>query len=277
DLYELTARALRSGLESPIDREQLIFEKQSAAREMLADAGVAEDKIDDVWALLTEDYFLRHRSEEIAWHTEVLADSDLESEYGFLEIRKQRDADRIAAILYTPQTKQTFAHVTAALGELGMTIFDARVVPIANGYSLDSYIFMEFDRGVHVDESRMSKIRRKLTRVLTAPDEHAAPVTRPAPRQVRMFTTKTTIDFGEDAANQRTVMELVAGDRPGLLSEVGRVFIELGVNIDTAKIMTIGERAEDVFYISNESGEPLDEESRNELRQRLIERLDDNA
>ena len=276
DLYELTARALRSGLENPIDRDQLILEKQSAARALLESAAVAEQKIRNIWSLLTDDYFLRHRSEEIAWHTEVLADSDVDSEHGFLDVRQQPDADGIEAVLYTPRKMRTFAHVTAVLDELGMTIVDARIVPIANGYSLDTYIFMEYDKRVHVDESRMSKIRRTLTRVLTAPDEHAAPVTRRAPRQVRMFETKTAIDFTKDQ-NQRTVMELVTGDRPGLLSDVGRVFVEMGINIDTAKIVTIGERAEDVFYISNVSGEPLSDKICAELRQRLCEGLDAKA
>ena len=72
-------------------------------------------------------------------------------------------------------------------------------------------------------------------------------------------------------------MELVAGDRPGLLSDVGRVFVEMGINIDTAKIMTIGERAEDVFYISDASGEPLDEAVCSALRERLFEQLDAQA
>ena len=276
DLYELTARALRSGLENPIDRDQLIFEKQSAARALLESAAVTQKKIRDIWSLLTDDYFLRHRSEEIAWHTEVLADSDIDSEHGFLDVRLQPDADGIQAVFYTPRKKRTFAHVTAVLDELGMTIVDARIVPIANGYSLDTYIFMEYDKGVHVDESRMSKIRRTLTRVLTAPDEQGAPVTRRAPRQVRMFDTKTAIDFTKDQ-NQRTVMELVTGDRPGLLSDVGRVFVEMGIDIDTAKILTIGERAEDVFYISNVSGEALSDKICAELRQRLIESLDAKA
>ena len=44
-------------------------------------------------------------------------------------------------------------------------------------------------------------------------------------------------------------MELAAGDRPGLLSTIGQTFIEFGINFETAKILTIGERAEDVFYI----------------------------
>lgn len=277
DLYELTARALRSGLENPIDRDQLIFEKQSAARALLESAAVSQKKIRDIWSLLTDDYFLRHRSEEIAWHTEVLADSDIDSEHGFLDVRLQPDADGIQAVFYTPRKKRTFAHVTAVLDELGMTIVDARIVPIANGYSLDTYIFMEYDKGVHVDESRISKIRRTLTRVLTAPDDQAAPVTRRAPRQVRMFDTKTAIDFTRDPEKQRTVMELVTGDRPGLLSDVGRVFVAMGIDIDTAKILTIGERAEDVFYISNVSGEALSDKICAELRQRLIESLDAKA
>jgi [protein-PII] uridylyltransferase len=136
---------------------------------------------------------------------------------------------------------------------------------------------MELDKRVHIDESRMSKIRRTLTRVLTATDDQTAAVTRPAPRQVRMFTTKTAIDFSEDRPNRRIVMELVAGDRPGLLSDVGRVFVELGINIETAKIMTIGERAEDVFYISDASGNPLDEKRCMALRERLLDHLDAKA
>ena len=277
DLYDFTARALRSGLENPIDREQLILEKQAAAEALLDKAGVSEKDIQQIWSLLTEDYFLRHRSEEIAWHTEVLADSDTESEHGFVDVRKQPGGDGIQAVFYAPQKKHTFARGTAGLGELGMTIVDARIVPLLNGYSLDTYIFMELDKRVHVDDSRMSKIRRTLTRVLTAQDEQAVAVTRPAPRQVRMFTTRTAIDFNEDNANRRTVIELVAGDRPGLLSDVGRVFLELGINIDAAKIMTIGERAEDVFYVSDGSGNPLGEESRAALRERLLDQLDTKA
>jgi [protein-PII] uridylyltransferase len=99
-------------------------------------------------------------------------------------------------------------------------------------------------------------------------------VTRRAPRQVRMFPTRTTVEFDEDVANGRTVMELVAGDRPGLLSTVGQVFIDLSIEIDTAKVMTIGERAEDVFYIVDKAGKPLTEELRNLLRERLTAKLD---
>lgn len=277
DLYELTARALRRGLENPIDREQLIGETQDSARRLLEAAGAGDAAIDRVWALFTEEYFLRYKSEEIAWHTEILADSDIESEYGLLEVRKQANGDGIEAVFYTPRLKRTFAHATALLAELGMTIVDARIVPVANGFSLDTYICMELDRRTEVDEARLTKIRRSMTRILTTDDARALKVTRRAPRQVRMFPTKTVIDFDHDVSNRRTVMELAAGDRPGLLSTVGQTFIEFGVNIETAKIMTIGERAEDVFYVVDEHGEQLTDEVCGQLRERLIERLDTNA
>ena len=277
DLYELTARALRRGLENPIDREQLITETQAAARKILEATGTAEAAVDRVWELFTEDYFLRFRSEEIAWHTEILADSDTESEYGLLDVRKQAAGDGIEAVLYTPRLKRTFAHATALLDELGMTIVDARIVPIANDFSLDSYIFMELDQRNEIDDARLNKIRRTLTRVLTTDETRALEVTRRAPRQVRMFPTKTVINFNNDISHKRTVMELAASDRPGLLSTVGQIFIEFEINIDTAKIMTIGERAEDVFYVVDEHNKLLTDEVCEQLRERLVERLDENT
>jgi len=274
DLYELTRRALRRGLENPIDREQLILEKQTKAREMLNASGLTDQRIDEVWQLMNTNYFLRHRAAEIAWHSEWLADSDTESDVGLVDVRRRENGDGVEAALYTPSTKRTFAHATAVLDELGMTIMDARIVPLEKGYSIDSFVFMELDDRVELDESRMNKIRRSLTRVLTAYDDNEVTVTRTVPRQARMFTTRASVEFSPSTTGDNTVFELVAADQPGLLSKIGRVFIEQGIDIEAAKIMTIGERAEDVFYICRESGGPLDEPEQAELRSALLARID---
>jgi [protein-PII] uridylyltransferase len=274
DLYELTRRAFRRGLENPIDREQLILEKQTKAREILNASGLDDKRINDVWQHMNPNYFLRHRSSEISWHTEWLADSDIDSEIGLVDVRRREDGDGVEAVLYTPHAKRTFAHATAVLDELGMTIMDARVVPLEKGYSIDSFVIMELDYRVDIDESRMNKIRRSLTRVLTAYDDNEVTVTRRLPRQARMFTTRTSVEFSPSSSSDNTVLELVAADRPGLLSAIGRVFIERGIDIEAAKIMTIGERAEDVFYIRDESGKPIDKNAEEELRQALLTRLD---
>jgi [protein-PII] uridylyltransferase len=274
DLYELTSRALRRGLENPIDRDQLILEKKSEARQALGDAGVDDLHIDRVWSLFDESYFLRHRPDEIAWHTEWLADSDTDSEFGLVDVRRQEKGDGVEAVLYTPRTHPTFAHATAVLDELGMTIVDARIMPIENSYSLDSFIFMELDKHIEIDEARINKIRRSLTRVLTANEENIATVTRAASRQVRVFKTATSVTFIENPADGQTVMELVSADRPGLLSKVGQTFLEQEIDIAAAKIMTIGERAEDVFYICNRDGSALSHGAQDELRDAIVSILE---
>jgi [protein-PII] uridylyltransferase len=102
-------------------------------------------------------------------------------------------------------------------------------------------------------------------------------VTRRAPRQVRMFSTPTQISFSDDPVKQRTILELIAGDRPGLLSQVAKVLMAERVIIHTSKIMTVGERAEDVFYVTDDSGRPLSSDARERLAQRLTESLDRRA
>jgi len=274
DLYELTHRALRRGLENPIDREQLILEKQRLARRSLQEFGVDQARIDSVWALLSETYFLRHREEEIVWHTEWLADSDTESAVGLLDVRRQIKGDGVEAVLYTPRSHRTFAHATAVLDELGMTIVDARIIPLENGYSLDTFVFMEQDKQTEIDDARMNKIRRSLTRVLTASEDNIVTVTRAVPRQARMFTTQMSVEFGDSLVDGETVMELVAADRPGLLSKIGKVFIEQNIGIAAAKIVTIGERAEDVFFIEHVDGSTLGPTDKERLRSALISTLD---
>jgi len=277
DLYELTQRALRRGLENPLDSEQLIAEKKNQARESLAQRDVDSERIEYIWNLFNDNYFLRHRSEEIVWHTAWLADANMDFEGGLLDVRLQPNGDGVEAVLYTPRVRHTFAHATAVLDEMGMTIVDARIVPIANGYSIDTYIFMELDKRMEIDQARLNRIHRALSRILTAAHDHTAKVTRSAPRRMRMFNTNTSVQFSDDVTHDRTVMDLVAADRPGLLSKVGQVFIELGIDIDAAKIMTIGERAEDVFYVSDEAGKPLDEPTKNRLRDTLVAKLDDKC
>lgn len=275
DLYVLTRRALRRGLENPIDRDLLLNEKKEKARAILVERGIPTERIDQVWALLNDNYFLKHRVKEITWHTEWLADSDTEFEFGLVDVRRRHTGDGVEAVLYTPREKRTFAHATAVLDELGMTIVDARIVPLDKDRSIVTLVFMELDRRVESDERRISKVRRSLTRILTAPSDKVASVTRTLPRQARMFTTQTTVDFSLTTSEDQTVLELRAADRPGLLSTIGQVFIEQGIDIEAAKIVTIGERAEDVFYVCLESGGgALNDAQQEALGAALLQKLD---
>ena len=89
-----------------------------------------------------------------------------------------------------------------------------------------------------------------------------------------MFHTPTTITVSVDERNQRSVLELTAGDRPGLLCDVGRALMDEMVELHAAKIMTVGERAEDVFYLTDFDNRPLGEAAAQRLKDRLAQALD---
>jgi len=275
EFYESTKRALRRGLENPIDKEELIAKTQARAIELLRSWRLRKRRIRKAWEPLTDEYFLRHTPPEIAWHTEKLIGHD-RAEGPLISVRQESDRGGTAVMVYTETARRTFARVTAMLDELGLTIVDARITPTADGHSLDTYHVLESD-GTPIDDlDRAQQIDRALTKALLKDDGSTLTVTRQAPRQVRMFSTATRINFGRDARN-RTLIELIAGDRPGLLSEVGRVLLDSGIAVHAARIMTIGERAEDVFCCTDDSGEPLSEAQCEALRARMIEQLDKAA
>ena len=89
-----------------------------------------------------------------------------------------------------------------------------------------------------------------------------------------MFNTPTQIAVSVDERNHRSVLELVAGDRPGLLCDIGKVLMEERIELRAAKIMTVGERAEDVFYVTDYENRPLDEAAALKLKSRLTQALD---
>jgi [protein-PII] uridylyltransferase len=275
EFYERTKQALRRGLESPIDQDELIAETQAKARELLTRAGVAGPKVDEVWQRFTDAYFLRHMPEEIAWHTQLLCEVKPDERSSIVSVQQQSGRGGTGISTYTPQTQHSFARTTALLDQLGLTIVDARITPTADGFSVDVYHVLEDTGAELTDLGRIRDIEQQLAHELSKPDDsRVATVTRRAPRQVRMFTTATQITFVDDPVNQRTIVELIAGDRPGLLSQVARVFMNERVEIYTSKIMTVGERAEDVFYVTGEKGSHLDAAARERLAARLSESLD---
>jgi [protein-PII] uridylyltransferase len=272
EFYERTKRALRRGLETPVDQEELIRETQATARGRMP--GVPAEQIAQVWSQWTEAYFLRYTPEEIAWQTTLLAGRSGLDDAPLVAIRQLADRGGTAVLTYTPQRVHSFARTTAVLDQMGLNVVDARLISSANGFSLETYVVLEDSGTVIADAVRIREIELGLWRALQKTEDAAMVVTRRAPRQVRMFSTPTQVNFTLDTRNNRTILELIAADRPGLLSEVGKVFKAERVAINGAKIMTVGERAEDVFYITDTDGWLLPEDACRRVQDALVLALD---
>ncbi len=276
DLYRLTKSALRRGLEHPIDLEELVADTQTQARALLHGVGIEDPQITPIWQRFTSEYFVRYKPGEIAWHTEALV-REQGSDDLLVDLRDSDTLGGTAILVYAPFRIHSFSRTTAVLDQMGLNILDARIVPTAEGHSLDTYTVLDSDGYPVSDPRRIAELQGRLLKALTGSEESAPAVTRRAPRQVRMFSTPVRIGFSQDAPNSRTVLELVAGDQPGLLSRVGQVLRAQEVELQNAKIMTVGERAEDVFFITTHAGEPLPTDQQDALRRALLIALDDSA
>jgi [protein-PII] uridylyltransferase len=274
EFYARVKRALRRGLESPIDQDELIRETQDAARRLLIEQRVSEVDVQRAWARFSAAYFLRHSPEEVAWHTRLLTEREPGSEEPLVAIAPHSIRGTSGVLVFGRPRRHGFARATAVLDQLGLTIVDARITPTGDGFSLDFYHVLEDDGAPITDEDRQREIERALWRSVQRPEDSPFAVSRRAPRQARMFNTPTQIAVSVDERNQRSVLELIAGDRPGLLCDVGKVLMEERIELHAAKIMTVGERAEDVLYVTDFDNRPLSEAAAERLKGRLTQALD---
>ena len=274
DFYERVKRALRRGLETPIDQDELERDTQDAARELLAAEQIEPAVLAKWWATLSSAYFLRHTPEEVAWHARAFARRAIDDDGPVVSVQAESERGTTAVTTFAPHRQHGFARSTAVLDQLGLTIVDARITPTHDGNSIDLYHVLEEDGSPIVDADRLEEIEVALRRSLQSPRDPQLAVSRRAPRQVRLFNTTTQIHLSVDERNNRSVLEIVAGDRPGLLCDIGKVMMEQRIDLLAAKIMTVGERAEDVFYVADAAQRPLDEPTAARLEARLREVLE---
>ncbi len=273
-LYEATRRALRRGLDSPIDKEERIREVQTQARRRLQGAQIAAERIDAVWEGFGDDYFLRHSADEITWHTRAILKRG-HDERSLVMARDDPGRGGTEIFIYTRDQDNLFALITSILDQLGLTILDARIMTGHSGYTLDSLTVLE-DSGLPIqNRGRIKEITTNLLHYLNQPDAVPPMPSRHISRIQRAFQMPTWVSFREDAANGRTIVELISWDRPGLLCRVGQAFMECGVQVHNAKIVTIGARVEDVFFVTDRENRPLNDARKYAaLRQALVDQLD---
>lgn len=267
ELYRAASRALWRGLDDPTDTAADIAACKRRARALLAGGNA---RVDELWAKLGEAYFLQYAPEEIVWHTRVLL-AAAGPPAAFL--RPAPGGIGTAIAIYSSREVFVFARVTAALAELGLTVQAARCVPVDENDTLDTYLVLEADASPLVDPRRLERVETLISEALSHTSEAAARVARRAPRQVRLFNTPTSIQYGSDPAQRHSVLELKASDRPGLLAAVGRSLRRTDTYLRTARIMTAGERAEDVFHITDAAGAPLSTPQQERLAAALREEI----
>ncbi len=276
ELYSTTHNALRRGLQNPAALADRLRENKEEAKDELLKLGLSEAAIESAWQHTSDDYFLRYSADEIAWHTMAIA-SSTEADLPLVLLRPQTHRGSAEIFVYTKDEGPVFSICTATLDQLGLTILDARIMTTHDNYVLNSFQVLE-QTGEPINELfRASHICTVLrNNLLHGEAKGYINIHRQSKsRQALHFPIPTTINFLSDPLNRHTVIELITTDHAGLLSKIGHAFIQQNINLQSAKISTIGSRAEDMFYITDQQLQPItDMDKQNLIREEILEMLD---
>jgi [protein-PII] uridylyltransferase len=248
DLFRAARRTL-TGNAVPVDAA--LTAKQDEALRLLRLYALPDSARDRLWGQLDTSYFLRHDAQEIAWQTRQLF-GHVDAGRTVVRARLAPIGEGLQVMVYTPDREALFAHICGYFERAGYNIAEAKIHTTRHAYALDTFLVLGRGPGVHYRD-----MIRILEKELSDELQSNAPLPPPREgrlsRRVRHFPVSPVVDLRPDERGAYQVLSIVGSDRPGLLYALARVLAEHRVSLHTAKINTLGDRAEDVFLVSGET------------------------
>ena len=272
-LYNSANQVIRRGLDSAPDIEDIIQENKDAAFEAMAGLAYSRDQINELCDELPGDYFLRHHPLEIKWHVRTILGNP--GKQTLVNIRQSKVSKHTKVFVYCDEHSYVFSQVTGTLGSLGLSILNAEIFTTKNDKVMDTFIIQDHNNQAITDPGEVRHIEQSLLKALKSDSIYEGGANKRTPRRLKAFDRPTKIHFEQDYLNCRTVMEISSIDMPGLLSVIANVIASLNINIRHAKISTLGEKIDDIFYLSTAEGKNItDQTALDALEVRMIEALE---
>jgi [protein-PII] uridylyltransferase len=244
DLYRYTLRAL--GGRAP-DPDAEVEARKREALVLVALYAMPFEAHKPLWDTLDVGYFMRHDAVDIAWHTKQLS-RHVGSSKAIVRARRSPAGEGLQVLVYAPDQPDLFARICGYFDQNGFSILDARIHTAKNGYALDTFQLVT---------SALPEEYREVTSMLENTLALAVASTGPLPapgkgrvsRRVKSFPITPRVSLRPDEKAQRWLLNISASDRVGLLYSVARVLAKHRINLQLAKVATLGERVDDTFLI----------------------------
>ncbi len=263
DLYRYTMRALTQGQTKAPDAGAWMEHRKTEAIKLLALATAPHGAQEPLWQLMDVGYFMRHTPDDLAWHVRQLGKALAQSareRHTIVRARAAPAGEGLQVLVYTPDVPDLFARICGFFDHASMGILDARVhttkplVPKGQdpadfaAHALDTFVVTSPDMADHARET-IAMIEAELARALQEMRPLQAPSKARVSRRVRHFPFQPRVELQPDDKAQRWLLSVSCSDRVGLLYAIARVLSRHGVNVQLAKVSTLGERVEDTFLI----------------------------
>lgn len=247
DLFLATRHALHGHAPSTRTRIQAV---RAEAAAILAADGIGEELAAPFLSQLDTPYYLRHSGPDVAWHTRMLY-RYVDTRVPIVRMRASPLGEGFELVVYLPDEPELFARICDFFDTRQLSILEARIHTTRHGYALDSFILAEPDTGLPYCELP-GPLQKDLAQHLIEHPPLAAPIEGRASRRSRHFPIQPSVEVQPDARGSSFLLSIVANDRTGLLYRIALVLARHDIHVHTARIMTLGERAEDVFLVHGE-------------------------
>ena len=275
DLYQATRHYLAHGRIA-----DQIGARQREAAAMLSLYAIQPESYRAFWEQLDDDYFNQHEAQEIAWHTRVLAlprcggapspvgaasaakpfaskpaptdmpeMRQIDAGKAVIKTRLSRIGEGLQVLIFRPDQPYLFARICNFFARLNYNIMEAKVHTTQLGYALDSFLVMDANHDKTAYRDVMNYIEYALAEYIGNAETIPEPAFGRQSRQLKHFPIAPEVDIRLDEKGH-CILSLIAGDRPGLLARIAYLLTRHQVTIRSAKINTLGARAEDTFWLT---------------------------
>ncbi|TNH03895.1 bifunctional uridylyltransferase/uridylyl-removing protein GlnD [Testudinibacter sp. TR-2022] len=271
-LYQFTTQQLEQGTDYLLDVSDEILQHRLRAlallQPLLQEERLKLRTVNDFWQRCPQDYFLRNNPQQLAWHVELICQSN---EPIIVKSSNRFSQGGTELFVYCPDQPHLFNKVVRAIEAKNLSIHDAQILTSNDGYALDSFIISETS-GVLAKFDRRRSIEQSVLTALQS--EYKPALNTRINNKLQHFHVPTEVRFIDSKRREQTELEIFVLDKPGLLVTISNVFSEQGLNLLNAKITTTGERAEDFFILANSQNRALDDSEKQRLQQALLTALD---
>ena len=262
---------------------QLASRDRAARAQAAFRAAVAEWPAEDIERFVERhypDYWLKTETRKVVEHARLVRGAEQKGE----KLASDFTTDAFTAItelsLFAPNHPRLLALFAGACASSGANISGAHISTTRDGFALDTFLLArEFEQDE--DELRRAgRIAETIGKVLKGEARLGALMAKRRERRgpSGVFTVVSEVLIDNAVSNQFTVIEVSGLDRPGLLFELTSTISDLNLDITSAHITTFGEKAVDVFYVTDLTNKKITSPQRQKaIRERLLGVLSGDA